>query len=297
MGTLLRFHDPDRGARVGVQIANTIYDVTDKFPSVSGWLRATVGRSQAAIDDIEMVARNAKLAYLASVLDAPAIPQLASLTSPVDLQDVWSAGVTFPNKRAAREQEAKVGGELYTVAFNAQRPMLIFKAQAGHVVGPYGQVGIRKDAANSIAEPELALLLNPALEIVGYTVGMGMFARDIAAENPLYLPQAMQYSHSVALGPGFVLQKLRGQAQVNMRMTVLRDRQTVFEGEVSTSAMRRDLNSTIEYLGRCHTFPDGVVLMMGSGIVLPSEFTIRVGDTIRVSADGVGTLTNQVMLV
>lgn len=297
MGTLLRFHDPERGARVGVQIANTIYDVTDKFPSVSGWLRGSVGRAQAAIDDIEMVARNAKLAYLASVLDAPAIPHLASLIAPVDLQDVWSAGVTFPNKRAARENEAKVGGDLYTAVFSAPRPMLMFKAQAGHVVGPYGQVGIRKDAANSIAEPELALLLNPALEVVGYTIGVGMLARDIAAENPLYLPQAMQYSHSVSLGPGFVLQKLRTLAQVNMRLVVIRDRQTIFEGEVSTSAAQRDLASTIEYLGRCHTFPDGVVLMTGSGIVLPSEFTIRVGDTIRVSVDGVGTLVNQVILV
>lgn len=297
MGTLLRFHDPERGARVGVQIANTIYDVTDKFPSLTGWLRASVGRAQAAIDDIEMIARNAKLAYLASVLDAPAIPHLASLIAPVDLQDVWSAGVTFPNKRAARENEAKVGGDLYTAVFNAPRPMLMFKAQAGQVVGPYGQVGIRKDAANSIAEPELVLLLNPALEVVGYTIGVGMLARDIASENPLYLPQAMQYSHSVSLGPGFVLQKLRTLAQVNMRMTIIRDRQTIFEGEVSTSSAQRDLASTIEYLGRCQTFPDGVVLMTGSGIVLPTEFTMRVGDTIRVSVDGVGTLVNGVMLV
>ncbi len=297
MGTLLRFYDPARGLRVGVRISNIIHDVTDRYPTVSGWLRSSVGRAQAAIHDLETVALGAKLSYLASVVDAPAIPNLASLTSPIDVQDVWSAGITYTNKRAAYEQEAKVGGEAYRVAFGSHRPPLMCRAQAGQVAYPHGQVGIRKDAANSIAEPELAVLLNPALEIVGYTIAIGMVARDIAAENPLYLSQATLYNQSLSLGPGFVLQKLHALPVVNIRMTVARDRQTVFEGEFDTSGVQRDLNTIVDYLGRCRAYPDGVVLLLGSGIILPGDFSVRVGDTIRVTADGIGSLSNQVMLV
>jgi 2-dehydro-3-deoxy-D-arabinonate dehydratase len=297
MSLLLRFHDPERGVRTGMRIANTIFDITDKVPTITTWLRASVGRVQSAIDDIEQTAQRSKLAYLASVLDSPSIPQLASLISPVETQDVWSTGISHSNVRAARENEAKVGGTVYANALMSPRPALMLRAQAGQVVAPYGGLGMRSDSRDTCAEPEFALLLNPALEVVGYTIATGMYARDIVSENPLYLPQAVHYNRAVSLGPGFVLRRLRSLSNISLRMSVSREKQVFFEGEGNTFAMQRDLDTIVEYLRRCGTFPDGVILMVGSGILMPIDCGLQVGDSVSVHMDGVGVLTNPVVLI
>ena len=64
---------------------------------------------------------------------------------------------------------------------------------------------MRSDARWNVPEPELALVLSPKLDIVGYTIGNDMSARDIEGENPLYLPQAKVYDHCCALGPVITL--------------------------------------------------------------------------------------------
>jgi 2-dehydro-3-deoxy-D-arabinonate dehydratase len=297
MATLLRFNDPERGARVGVQIANTIYDVSDKFPTVAAWLRASVGRPQAAIEDIDILARNAKHAYLSSVVDAPPIPNLATLIAPVDAQDVWATGVTYERARDARMEETKAGADLYERIHVAQRPELFFKSPAKRVVAPYGRVGVLKDSHSTVPEPELALLINPAMEVVGYGIGIDMTARDVEADNPLYLPQAKFYNGSCALGPGFVLGKLRTFPKVTIRMSIMRGPEFIFEGEASTDQIKRDLPNLIDYLGRLGVFEEGVVLLTGNGIIPPPDFHLRVGDVIRISMDNVGTLTTTAMVV
>lgn len=297
MATLVRFLDPERGARVGVQIANSIFDVTDKFPTLTHWLRASIGRPQAAIDELEMFARNAKTAYLASVIDAPAIPNLPTLLPPVDLQDVWGAGVTYERSREARMSESAHDGDLYQRVYEAERPELFFKAQARQVIGAYGSVGVRKDSLSCAPEPELALLLNPALEVVGYGIGIDMTARDIERQNPLYLAQAKVYNAACALGPGFVLQKLRAFPSANMHMVIMRGADAVFEGEANTATIQRSIDNLTMHLGRSQTFADGVVLLTGTGIVPPESFTLKAGDSIRITLEGVGKLRTTAVLV
>jgi 2-dehydro-3-deoxy-D-arabinonate dehydratase len=102
--------------------------------------------------------------------------------------------VTYERSRAARQEEAADGGDVYARVYLAQRPELFFKAHGRNVVGPYAFVGIRADAAWSVPEPELAVVVNPALEVVGFTVGNDMSSRDIEGANPLYLPQAVRHA-------------------------------------------------------------------------------------------------------
>jgi 2-dehydro-3-deoxy-D-arabinonate dehydratase len=283
--------------RVGMQIANSIHDVTDKYPTLTHWLRSSIGRPQAAIDEIDMVARSARTAYLASVIDAPAIPNLPSLISPVEMQDVWAAGITYESSRDAHTHNGALAGDLYERVFRAERPELYFKAQGRAVVSPYGKVGVRKDSASCVPEPELALLLNPALEAVGYGIGLDMTARDLERESPLYVTQAKLFTGSCALGPGFVLQKLRGFPSANLRMIIMRGSDAIFEGEVNTNAIQRSLESLTAHLGQSQTFPDGVVLLTGCGIHPPHDFTLKAGDSIRVTLDGVGKLHTTALLV
>jgi 2-dehydro-3-deoxy-D-arabinonate dehydratase len=297
MATLVRFQDPERGVRLGVQVANSIFDVTEKHASLKTWLRETIGRPQAAIDELDMHARNSKVAYLASVIDAPAIPNLPMLLPPVDSQDVWAAGITYPAVRDRYAKKGMNGSDLYKRVYEAERPELFFKAQAKHVIGSYGMVGVRKDSSACVPEPVLALLLNPALEVVGYGIGLDMTARDLERQNPLYRAQAKVYHASCALGPGWLLQKLRAFPALNMHIIVMRGGDAVFEGEVNIADTERTIDNLTLYLNRSQIFPDGVVLLTGTGITPPDDFTLRAGDSIRVSLDGAGKLITTAVTV
>jgi 2-dehydro-3-deoxy-D-arabinonate dehydratase len=59
--------------------------------------------------------------------------------------------------------------------------------------------------------------------------------------------------------------------------------------------MARSFEDLIDYLGREQTFPDGVFLMTGTGVVPENDFTLEDGDIVHVSIDGIGTLTNPVV--
>src|SRR5262249_24607583 len=126
--------------------------------------------------------------------DTPKLPaDEVTLLAPIDRHEVWAAGVTYKRSQEARERESLGAARFYDLVYSAPRPELFFKATPNRVIEPGGRVRIRKDSKWSVPEPELALVLSPRLEIVGYTIGNDMSSRDIAGENPLYLPQAKVY--------------------------------------------------------------------------------------------------------
>jgi 2-dehydro-3-deoxy-D-arabinonate dehydratase len=219
------------------------------------------------------------------------------LLAPVDDQEVWAAGVTYKRSKVAREEEsASTGGSrFYDLVYTADRPELFFKAPAKRVVHPGEPVRIRKDAQWSVPEPELALVVDPTLQIVGYTIGNDMSSRDIEGENPLYLPQAKFYDGSCAVGPVITLASaLPPPEQVTIRLTITRQGQVAFEGATSLSAMKRSLEELVSWLGKETSFPDGVVLLTGTGVVPPDDFTLAVGDEVAIEIAGVGRLVNTV---
>ncbi len=217
--------------------------------------------------------------------------------APVDVQDVWAAGVTYERSRQARQEEADDGGDVYLRVYGATRPELFFKARGEWVVGQHGKVGIRSDATWSVPEPELALVMNPALEIVGMSAANDMSSRDIEGENPLYLPQAKIYTAACALGHGIRLQAAEDFPHVAIRLEIRRGDDVVFSGETNTRNIRRRARDLLAYLGRSLTFPHGVVLLTGTGIVPPNEFTLHEGDAVYIAIDGVDALINTVKVV
>lgn len=295
---LVRFFAPTLGPRVGVQIGATIHDVTDVVGSVGAWLRASAGRVDAAIADLTTAVKHSRQAHHASTLDhAPALDRLHWLP-PIDVQDVWAAGVTYERSRVARQEEAKDGGDVYARVYTAERPELFFKARGPWVVGPHNAVGIRHDATWNVPEPELALVINPALEIVGVTIGNDMSSRDIEGENPLYLPQAKMYTRSCALGPAIALSKLEAAWPAKrIMLQIRRAGVVVFSGETHTQQIRRRPDELVAYLGRALSFPDGAVLLTGAGIVPPDSFTLAAGDDVQIEIDGIGVLRNRVIEV
>src|SRR5690349_15841125 len=184
--------------------------------------------------------------------DAPPVPlEELTLLAPVDREEVWAAGVTYKRSREARERESAGAARFYDLVYNAERPELFFKATARRVVGPGGRVRIRRDSKWSVPEPELALVVSPALKVVGYTVGNEMSSRDIEGENPLYLPQAKVYDQSCALGPVVTLAAdLPAPEQVTIRLTIERGGSAVFDGSTSLAAMKRTFDDLVSWLGR-----------------------------------------------
>ena len=140
-------------------------------------------------------------------------------------------------------------------------------------------------------------MLNAAGEVFGYTLGNDMSSRSIEGENPLYLPQAKIYDRSCALGPAIVPSWAAGPGPFPIGMRVLRAGREVYAGTTSTSAMARGFEDLAGWLFRALSFPAGAVLLTGTGVVPGADFTTCPGDTVEITSETLGTLTNPVVAV
>jgi 2-dehydro-3-deoxy-D-arabinonate dehydratase len=223
-------------------------------------------------------------------------PETASLLPPVVSQEVWAAGVTYFRSRSARIEESKDagGGDFYDRVYTATRPELFFKATGRRVVGSGGAVRIRSDAKWSVPEPELTLVVSAKGQIVGYTIGNDMSSRDIEGENPLYLPQAKVYDGSCAVGPCILVAAEPLSKSTAIMLEIERGGEVAFRGQTTLAELKRSPEELVSYLFRDNSFPDGVLLMTGTGIVPPDSFTLASRDQIRISIEGIGSLINDV---
>ncbi|MGA8938001.1 MAG: fumarylacetoacetate hydrolase family protein [Acidobacteriaceae bacterium] len=220
----------------------------------------------------------------------------ATILAPVLSQEVWAAGVTYYRSRSARIEESKNagGGDFYDRVYAADRPELFFKATGRRVVGPRGAVRIRSDAKWSVPEPELTLFIDPNGSVAGYTIGTDMSSRDIEGENPLYLPQAKVYDGSCALGPCILLSNEPIDRSTAIHLEIVRQDKTIFAAGTTLAELKREPKELAAYLFRDNSFPQGVFLMTGTGIVPEDDFTLAAGDRIQISIDGIGVLENYV---
>jgi 2-dehydro-3-deoxy-D-arabinonate dehydratase len=237
-----------------------------------------------------------------SKLMAHGAPRLAlssvKLLAPVEQQEVWAAGVTYLRSRAARMEESDFSASAYDRVYDATRPELFFKAFGEKVVPTGENVGIRRDAKWNVPEPELALVLDSQGRVKGYTIGNDMSSRDIEGENLLYLPQAKVYNRSCALGPFVAIGPSEADARTwKIGIQISRGGRTVFEGRTSLNKIKRSFTELVEWLFRSQSFPHGVILLTGTGIVPEAGFTLQPGDKLRIEITGIGVLENSVVEV
>jgi 2-dehydro-3-deoxy-D-arabinonate dehydratase len=248
-------------------------------------------------DDLAAAALAAADAPLCRVADvAPSPAAVAHLLAPIESQEAWAAGVTYRRSQEARKVEAG-GADYYDRIYAAERPEIFLKGTRSRAVGPGDAVGIRADAAWNVPEPELALVLNRSMAIVGFTVANDVSSRDIEGTNPLYLPQAKIYDRSLALGPTIVTAEGVDPERLGIHLRIRRGGVSVFEGSTSTAQLNRSFADLAGYLGRCQRFPVGAILLTGTGVVPPDDFTLAAGDLVDIRIDGVGELTNPVVVV
>lgn len=219
------------------------------------------------------------------------------ILAPVGSQEVWAAGVTYYRSRTARMEESEQAGgdRFYDLVYDAERPELFFKATARRVRHPGATVGIRSDSTWDVPEPELTLAINRRGKVFGATIGNDMSSRSIEGENPLYLPQAKVYSGAASLGPALLVGSLPS-PEDEITLSISRGGEEVFRGATALSQLKRGYDELARFLFCENDFPDGALLMTGTGIVPDPPFTLQAGDLVTITIDGIGTLKNPVAL-
>ncbi|WP_425236864.1 fumarylacetoacetate hydrolase family protein [Ulvibacterium sp.] len=219
---------------------------------------------------------------------------LKNAITPIGTQEIWASGVTYMRSKEARMEESKKagGGTFYDRVYDAERPELFFKATPQRTVGDGGTVRIRKDSGWDVPEPELTLFISSEGTIEGYTIGNDMSSRSIEGENPLYLPQAKTYEGCAGMGPCLYVPNKPIDPKSKIRLEILRKNSMAFSSEITIDQMKRKHLELVDFLFRECDFPKGCFLMTGTGIIPPDEFTLLVGDEIRISIDHIGTLVN-----
>jgi 2-dehydro-3-deoxy-D-arabinonate dehydratase len=225
-------------------------------------------------------------------LDTLELPAPYELLLPVEPPEVWCAGVTYERSRDARIEES--GSDVYALVYEADRPELFLKdAGCRRTVGPGGAIGIRADSSWNVPEPEIGLVLGARGEIAGLTIGNDVSSRDIEGANALYLPQAKIYAGACALGP-CIVDPVEGPLEIRAR--ILDGDGELWSGETSTARMRRTFDELVTWLLRDNPVPPGSVLLTGTGLVPPDDFTLEPGHRVEIHVPGIGTLANDVVL-
>ncbi|MEF2245440.1 MULTISPECIES: fumarylacetoacetate hydrolase family protein [unclassified Paenibacillus] len=219
------------------------------------------------------------------------------LLVPIEAPEVWAAGVTYARSKEARNYEA-TGGKLdaltfYDKVYDAERPELFMKSTAARTVGPSDHVCLRNDSKWQVPEPELSLVVNTKGDIVGYTVGNDMSCRDIEGENPLYLPQAKMWKRSCSIGPAIRLaETVQDPYKLDINLRIYRNGEKVVDESASTGQLKRKYDELVSFLLRDNEIFNGTVLMTGTCIVPPNQFSLEGGDRIEIEISEIGTLVN-----
>jgi len=261
---------------------------------------ALLDLTPAGIESITALLESGDAAQRLSDLSKLPETPLADVTllCPIEVQEVWAAGVTYLRSKDARMEESDFSATAYDRVYDAPRPEIFFKSLPEKVVACGEPVGIRTDANWSVPEPELVLMMNSRGEIAGYAVGNDMSSRDIEGENLLYLPQAKVYHRSCAVGPWVRVGATEEEAREwEIKIQIERSGGSVFDGSVGVNQIKRSFGELRDFLFESQLFPFGCVLLTGTGIVPGDDFTLEEGDTVRIHISGIGCLNNPVVRV
>lgn len=288
--TLKYFRVGPDGERLAVSDGDDAYDLTaanSNLTSFTDLVDAAAitggdpdGIAESYLDEAEPVEES----HLSENAALPVVPE-----------EVWGAGVTYSISEEAREEESTMP-EMYMDVYDAERPEIFFKATPSRLVAPGEAVGIRGDSDWNVPEPELGLVLRHG-EIVGVTAGNDMSSRAIEGENPLYLPQAKVYQRCCTLGPCVVSWDEIDPSDLEIRMEIERDGETVFDDVTNTGEMKRSCEELVDYYVKHNAVPKWSVLLTGTSLVPPDSFTLQDDDDILIHVDDVGTLGNPVTTV
>jgi len=213
-------------------------------------------------------------------------------TKPYDPPEVWGSGIVYEVARARYSEEdvAMIKGRtIYELVYDAERPEIFFKGTANRCVGHGEPIAIRTDSEWTLPEPELGVVIDSSGKILAYTISDDVSARDLEAQNPLYLPQSKIYNGSCAIGPFLVTpDEIGNPYSLDISMRIIRNGQVIYEGSINTSRMRRRIEDQIKYLIRNNSVPDGTLLSTGTAIVPGKDKGLKHSDIVEITITKLG---------
>ncbi|CAM4059111.1 fumarylacetoacetate hydrolase family protein [Bordetella muralis] len=180
------------------------------------------------------------------------------------------------------------------------------KAQPMSSVGCGATIGIHPGSHWNNPEPEVVLAITSDGRIVGATLGNDVNLRDFEGRSALLLSKAKDNNASCAIGPfirllddDFTLASL---GQLEVSLDVQGPDGFRMQGISAMSAISRSpRNLADQLLNRCHQYPDGAVLFLGTMFAPTKDrrgegqgFTHEVGDRVSISTPALGQLVNWV---
>jgi 2-dehydro-3-deoxy-D-arabinonate dehydratase len=257
---------------------------------------ARVGRIEG--DEVALLDHDDPLAAIRGEGTVTATVPLAGLAllPPVEAPEIWCAGVTYERSRDARLEEAKTDArDVYALVYDADRPELFMTdASMRRTVGPGGSIRLRSDSSWMVPEPELGLVFGESGEPVAVTIGNDVSSRDIEGDNPLYIPQAKIFAGACAIGPALAVPDDWAAAfTIRLRISDAAGAE-LFAGETSTARMKRTPGELAVWAMRDNPIPPGSVLLTGTGLVPPDDYTLAPGHVVEIEIEGIGVLVNTV---
>ena len=161
----------------------------------------------------------------------------------------------------------------------AQKPVLSFKSIGWRAVGQQQSMRIRADSVINVLQPCVTLIVNQRQEVVGYTLGIDVIARDLGD-----LPQARMYDGACALGPGLQLLDDDTLPELSLTFEVVRDTRLIVRGEAALRLEPQQVTDWIAWLYREMSFPHGAFLMLGLPFAFSADFTLQHGDHVIMTA-------------
>jgi len=180
------------------------------------------------------------------------------------------------------------------------------KAPVLSTVGWGEEIGVRSDSTWNNPEPEVVLLITPDGEVIGATLGNDVNLRDFEGRSALLLGKAKDNNASCSLGPlvrlfdgSFTIEDVR---TAELSLTITGADGYRLEGASSMREISRDPIDLVRQTLSEHQYPDGFVLFLGT-LFAPTQdrdepgrgFTHKVGDTVTITSERLGTLSNRVV--
>ena len=321
------------------RVAPTVRDICE-MSDPAGYVLRAEGSRIGAVGDALSGSWGAEISY-----------QRLRLLSPIDLQAIKAAGVTFVVsllerviEEQARGDKAKADalrGEILSLigttlsdlvpgsdaAIKVKETLIargiwsqylevgigpdaeVFtKGQPMSSVGYGADVGLHPMSSWNNPEPEVALVVSSAGDIVGATLGNDVNLRDVEGRSALLLGKAKDNNASASLGPfirlfdtRFTLETVKA---ADIALNVTGEDGFVMEGNSSMSQISRTPESLVAAtIGRHHQYPDGFVLYLGTMFAPVMDrggagkgFTHKLGDVVSISTPSLGILANRVRL-